>query len=295
MYDTTPSARPSSAAGSPVAAATDHLRSARVGARRAGARPRRSAQGGTVLRRLFEEWEVIARRPALVRRARTWDLGIEFDDLDGLVEAVGFRQRPADHGMPLVGDAPSVTDPVAAVADAVLGRLLVVARTDELAARVVLQRLLPGLCAAARRWTGARPGGTDDAFDEIVSAAWVVIRVFPVERRPGQLAPKLLRDAEHQAFVKATRRKWTSEAMEPATFDRRTAVPDGAHVDAADELAEVVELARSSLSDYDLRLLTLLRSGRSMAEVAEALAVSVRTVSYHRDALVQRMRTALVA
>jgi DNA-binding CsgD family transcriptional regulator len=294
MYDTTPSTRPSNPSGSPVTAAADHLRSTRVGARRAGARPRGSAQGGTVLRRLFEEWEVIARRPALVRRARTWDLGIEFDDLDGLVEAVGFRQRPVDHGMPHVGSALS-SDPLAVVADEVLGRLLVVARTDELAARVVLQRLLPGLCAAARRWTGTRPGGTDDAFDEIVSAAWVVIRVFPVERRPGQLAPKLLRDAEHQAFVKATRRKWTSEAMEPATFDRRTAVPDGEHVDAADELAEVVELARSSLSDYDLRLLTLLRSGRSMAEVAEALAVSVRTVSYHRDALVQRMRTALVA
>lgn len=240
-----------------------------------------------MLRRLFEEWEVIARRPSSLRRARAWDLGVEFDDLDGLVEAVGYRHRSA---APAVGSAE-----VDACSDEVLGRLLVVARTDELAARVVLQRLLPGLCSAARRWKGNRPGGTDDAFDEIVSAAWVVIRLFPVERRPGQLAPKLLRDAEHQAFVKATRRKWSCEAMEPSTFDRRTSSSEGERVDAAEELAEVVELARPSLSDYDLRLIALLRSGRSMAEVAAALSVSVRTVSYHRDALVHRMRTALVA
>lgn len=258
-------------------------------------RPRRPSQGGTVLRRLFDEWEVIARRPASVRRARTWDLGVEFDDLDGLVEAVGYRHRSADTPPP--HDVHAATDwaVVDAVSDDVLGRLLVAARTDELAARVVLQRLLPGLCTAARRWKGTRPGGTDDAFDEIVSAAWVVIRLFPVERRPGQLAPKLLRDAEHQAFVKATRRKWTSEATEPSAFDRRTASLDGERVDAAEELAEVVEQARSVLSEYDLRLLALLRSGRSMAEVAAALSVSVRTVSYHRDALVHRMRTALAA
>lgn len=249
-----------------------------------------------MLRRLFDEWDAIARRPSSVRRARTWDLGVEFDDLDGLVEAVGFRPRPLHTMASGAAPSPSAGLPDASVeADRVLGRLLVAARTDELAARVVLQRLLPGLCSAARRWTGGRPGGTDDAFDEIVSAAWVVIRLFPVERRPGQLAPKLLRDAEHQAFVKATRRKWTSEAMEPATFDRRTASPDGEYVDPAEELAEIVDLARPSLSEYDLRLLGLLRSGRSMAEVASALSVSVRTVSYHRDALVQRMRTALVA
>lgn len=259
--------------------------------------------GGSVLRRLFDDWETIAHRPAVVRRARAWGLGVDFDDLDGLVRAVGYRPRPSEAGpasSPAPAGAPAVNSPAAAApwadpADELLGRLLIVARDDELAARVVLHRLLPGLCAAARRWSVRRVGGSDDAFDDIIAAAWVVIRNFPVERRPGQFAPKLLRDAEHQAFVKATRRCWTSEAAEPASFDRRPAAVEAEWSDPAEELTDVVALARPHLSDYDLRLLELLRSGRTIPEVAAELGVSVRTVGYHREALVRRMRSALVA
>lgn len=248
--------------------------------------------GGSVLRRLFDDWETLAHRPAVVRRARAWGLGVDFDDLDGLVRAVGYRPRPSEAGT-ATSPAPAATsvDP----ADELLGRLLIVARDDELAARVVLHRLLPGLCAAARRWSVRRVGGSDDAFDDIIASAWVVIRNFPVERRPGQFAPKLLRDAEHQAFVKATRRCWTSEAAEPASFDRRPAAAEAEWSDPAEELTDVVAMARPHLSDDDLRLLELLRSGRTIPEIAAVLGVSVRTVGYHREALVRRMRSALAA
>lgn len=274
--------------------------------RRRSARSSRSATtrpGGTVLRRLFDDWETLSHRPSVVRRARSWNLGVDFDTLDGLVRAAGYRPRPDQASAAAPVEEPAQT--VAAAddgrtlgvepGDEVLGRLLIAARDDELAARVVLQRLLPGLCAAARRWSGSRAGGSEEAIDDIVAAAWVVIRCFPVERRPGHFAPKLLRDAEHQAFIKATRRRWTAEVAEPASFDRRPDLLDGVRVDPADELAEVVEISRQRLSEYDLRLLSLLRSGRTMPEIAAELGVSVRTVSYHRDALVQRIRSALVA
>lgn len=262
------------------------------------------------MRRLEADWLDMARRPSILRRARQWALGIDFSDLDELLRLTGFRPRPTgDLPVGPVPDHASTEDACEHVAaqnvvaehdaaehdagDLVLGRLLVVARTDELAARVVLQRLLPGLCAAARRWSGDRRGGSDDSFDEIVSAAWLVIRAFPVERRPGHLAAKLLRDAEHQAFVKATRRRWTSESTEPATFERQVAAE--ARPEPLMELAEAVELARAQLTAGDLRLIGLLASGRSIPEVAASLSVSVRTVGYRREALVHRMRSAIAS
>ncbi|MFM2184095.1 MAG: hypothetical protein RJB61_2389 [Actinomycetota bacterium] len=248
-----------------------------------------------MMRRLVDDWSSIARRPAAVRRARTWPLGVDFSDLDHLLRLAGFREWPPSapaSAMPTVADSVDTdADTSHAAEDSLLGRLLVVARSDELAARIVLQRLLPGLSAAARRWSGDRPGGSNDAFDEIVSAAWLVIRVFPVERRPGHLAAKLLRDAEHQAFVKATRRRWTCESSEPSAFERHVAVEQ--RVEPSEELAEAVDAARHSLTEHDLRLLELLTSGRSIPEVADALSVSVRTVGYHREALVHRLRAAV--
>ncbi|MFZ9629965.1 MAG: LuxR C-terminal-related transcriptional regulator, partial [Ilumatobacteraceae bacterium] len=83
------------------------------------------------------------------------------------------------------------------------------------------------------------------------------------------------------------------EAAEPTVFDRRLA-PEPS-VEPVDELRDVVASSRRYLSEHDLRLLDLLTSGRSIPEVASALEVSVRTVGYHRDALVHRLRAGLVA
>jgi DNA-binding CsgD family transcriptional regulator len=172
--------------------------------------------------------------------------------------------------------------------DRLLAALLVAARTDDLATRVVLERVLPGLRSRAVRWRRQCEDDWDAAFGELVSAAWVVIRCFPVERRSRQLAPNLLRDAEHLAFVKATRRAWTSEPVPSWWLDLPVDPPPPEPVD---ELAALVADAR--LGAAQRRVVRALLNGRLTADVAAELGVSERTVRYHRDALVARLRAAV--
>jgi DNA-binding CsgD family transcriptional regulator len=226
----------------------------------------------------------------VVRRAAAWPLGIRFNSLDELVAATGYhasRQARLDAGQA----GRSSVDEVAAArrANDVLSGLLALAGTDDLAARVVLQRLLPGLFAIARRWQ-RRCGESCDAVAEVVSAAWGVIREYPLERRPHHLVANLLHDSEYRAFIKASRRMLVQEPVEPSRLDLpgtpAAAEPWG-------ELAEVV--ACTALTAHDRRLLGLLLSGRSTVEVAAALHVSERTVRSHRESMVARMRHAVAA
>ena len=229
---------------------------------------------------LEREWQATSHRSASVRRAHTWGLPAAFDSLDGIVAATGWyataEQRQA------------VRRCSTADIDAVMERLLLAARTDDLAARVVLQRLLPGLVSLARRWSRRYDG---DALADVVTAAWPVIRQYPLERRPLHLVANLLNDCEYHAYRRAGRRM-----MMQVPVDER-------HLDAADEchqlepLHEVVEVAActAALTGHDRRLLGLLLSGRTMVEVAAELEVSERTVRTHRDHMVTRMRQAVAA
>lgn len=241
-----------------------------------------------LLVRLHREWSALAFRPAVLRRAAGWGVGVPFSSLDGLVAATGYYATSEAREAAL---ASGETDPTAA--ETVLARLLVVARTDDLAARVVLQRLLPGLSARARCWQSSRRGGSAEALDEMLSAAWLVIRDFPVERRPLHLAANLLRDTEYHAFVKPTRRRWASDSVAPGTLDLPVEVAP--EVEPIAELAEVVAAGRRLLSERDMELVRLLVHGRSTGEVAAAMKVSVRTVSNHRDSVVHRLRQAVTA
>lgn len=231
-----------------------------------------------VLRGLLREWHGISHRPELVHRARGWALPVEFDSLDELVAATGWHGTAEERRA--APDNPA--------ADAVTERLLRAARTDELAARVVLQRLLPGLVSLACRWQRRHDG---DAFADVVAAAWPVIREYPVERRPLHLVANLLNDCEYHAYRRAHRRMLVHVPVEATRLDR----PEECHqVEPLHELVDVVSCT-ASLSAHDRRLLGLLLSGRSMVEVAATLDVSERTVRNHRDSMVSRMREALAA
>lgn len=250
-----------------------------------------------LLMRLQSEWQLLHERPTVVHRARGWNLGVPFDNLDQVIAATDYWASPTARKAAAVaiadmkgnetnGENPSGND--------VVSRLLAAGRTDEVAARVVLQRLLPGLISRSRCWGPRRAGGSTEAFDELVSAAWMVIREFPFERRPRHLVANLLRDSEYAAFRRSTRRMLVHEFTEPRSLD--TTVEYQAEIEPLLELADLIAEARPhSLTDHDVLLLTLLANGASSAEAAKQLQVSERTLRYHRQAAVGRLRDAVLA
>lgn len=236
----------------------------------------------SLLARLDREWSALNHRPAVLCRAAGWGLGIEFTNLDDIVAATGFRRHADEEEYQ--GDSASANE--------VLRRLLAAARADDVAARVVLQRLLPGVVATARRWGAHRHGGSMDSFDEMLSATWMVIREFPADRRSRHLAASVLRAGEYRAFQQASRRMMVHELTAPNLLDLR--VDTVVTLDVADELAAVVASA-SSLTEHEIQLIELIARGCSATEMAEQLSISVRTVRNHRDAVVHRLREAALA
>lgn len=249
--------------------------------------------------RLQSEWQLLRERPSVLRRAYGWSLGVAFDNLDQLLAATDYWPSPtaraaADHVDERHVDERQAGGQNAACGNELVARLLAAARHDEVAARVVLQRLLPGLISRSRCWGPRRVGGSTEAFDELVSAAWGVIREFPFERRPRHLIANLLRDSEYTAFRRNTRRLLVHEFTEPRSLD--TAVEYQAEIEPILELADIIAEARThSLTDHDLELLTMLANGVSPAEVAKQLHISERTLRYHREAAVGRLREAVLA
>jgi hypothetical protein len=230
--------------------------------------------GSGVSAQLQREWERLRSRPAIVDRARGWgvtDCG--FDDLDALLELAGFRTVATDE------------------TEAVLRRLVIRAADDELAARIVLQRVLPGLLAIVRR-RQSRLG--DDMLEHLVAAAWIAIRTFAPNRRPACMAAALIGQADHACFCRPGRRKSSSEV----TFDpaRVTGMPDEGRVSACEELADVLADARAAgVPNTDLELVRhLLRTG-SPGQVARDLQVTARTIRNRRDRVTRRLRQAALA
>ncbi len=251
-----------------------------------------------LLARLEREWSAITARPAVVRRAQGWGLGVPYSNLDELLVAIGHRELAPRQLAPRQRPQPAAAQPAAAQpaaapsADAVLGRLLLAARGDEVAARVVLQRLLPGLISGSRRWGVYREGGSADAFDELLSAAWMVIREFPVERHTHQLVARMLRESEYRAFGRALRRRLVHELVEPQLLD--LVAQEVARAEPLFELVDIIAAA-GSLDERDRQLLVLLAQGRSQSDLAQLFDVSERTVRNHRDAMVHRVRSLVLA
>lgn len=247
---------------------------------------------GLTVARLQHDWH------RLVRSTRHCDL-------DRLLAEAGWRpHRETKDDTP----ATEAIDPVRA--DRTLAGLVAAARHDPLAARVVLQRLLPGLIALARRraaWAGL-PGGP--VLDELVAETWIVIREFPVERRPVHVAGNLLREVEYRAFTRPARLRRHAALTGDGVAPRCSAAPYGEMIDAATEeaqeqrhrrfaaehpFAELVEVLRAAVesgaSDDDVQFLGALASGMTTDEVAARRRVSGRAERYRRARLIAWLQT----
>lgn len=225
-------------------------------------------------RRLHLEWVRLRTRPDALARAARWQLTeLPLTDLDQVLTAVGFD---------------TVASPAA---EQRLRRLVVLAADDELAGRVVVQRLLPGLLAVVRR--RRRHGFGDDVLDELLATLWISIRTFNRDRTPSCLAAALISDADYRAFRSARRRRSAAEV--PIAVDDTVTLPPPSR-SAADELDELlVDALAAGVPADDIELLRQLVWAPRAIDVAEQLAVTPRTVRNRRDRITGRLREVALA
>lgn len=236
-----------------------------------------------LLERLDTEWTHLRTSRRALRTARSWasrcpdhplaDLVAELTDLDQIRQATQRR------------DGAERSD------DTILLALVELARSDELAGRIVLQHLLPALISNTRRYRSY----TDrtDPIAQIMPAAWLAIRSYDVDRRRHHVAASLISDAVFQAFRRQLRRCAASEQPTAPLSFTQAAHHDGPAT-ALDEFVTVLRDARrAGVPADDLDLLRQLVRVGSPGIVAQQRKVTPRTVRNHRDRAVDHVRTAL--
>lgn len=224
---------------------------------------------------LNREWALMTHRVSLLRRARSWGLTqAEFVSLDHLLVLAGH----CTEGTP--------------ASEQLLRDLVLLADTDDLAARIVIQRLLPGLMSLVRKYNGRN--GEDQVLEELVGAAWITIRTFNPERRPSCLAAALIGGAEHRAFKAAARRRSASEIV--ASPEEFVTCSTETTLSSEEEMEELLVLARASgLSEEDLNFVDELLACGSTTIMAERRGVTARTIRNHRNAVTYRLRRSVSA
>ena len=245
-----------------------------------------------VLHRLNADWRRITVSLAELRTISQWSLpGGPVFSFDELLVRCGFRGH-LNHGSPF---PPTDAAPVGEcadpdTADRCLLALVDRARSDQLAGRVVLQRIVPPLCAVARRHTSDR-AQRDALFDNLVGNAWPVICGYPVTRRRHHVAANLVRDIAFDTLVRPSRRRSATEL--PIALDDSNDAPTPVATDPFGELVELLAeaLRAGSISTDDTELLGKLIQHNHVVDVAAALKIAPRTVRNHRDATVSRLRS----
>ena len=175
--------------------------------------------------------------------------------------------------------------------DVILHRLVELARDDDLAGRVLVQRLLPGLISQAAAHRDYFE--IIDPIELVVPAAWLALRTFDTERRRQHIAASLISDAVFSAFRAPLRRRSSSEEVRsPDRFEEDAGRL--ASATAMEELADVVRDARcAGVPTGDIELLRRLAQVESPSTVADERNVTSRTIRNHRDRAVERVRAAL--
>lgn len=222
----------------------------------------------SVHHQFVREWQQLRFRADALRRAAGWQLVAgPLRDLDQIVAAA--------------------TGPDC---EPVLHALVAHADRDELAARVLLQRLVPELVVLHRRrsWQGRH----DVDFGDLLTTGWIVIRTYNSTRRPARLASSLLSDIDYREYRAARRRIGHGQPSDPHRFDELVDVPS---IDPTVELAALVAEAHDLLTDADRDLVRRLVSGRTAREVAAELRVTDRTVRNRRDRIAAMLRDVAAA
>ena len=239
--------------------------------------------GTRLLTRLDAEWAHLRTSRRALRTARSWadsyrdhplaTVVADISDLDDLRRATQRTNNP---------ERPD---------DAILLALVELAQVDELAGRCVLQHLMPALVGHSMRYRSF--SDKIDPVGHVVTAAWLAIRSYNVERRRHHVASSLISDAVFQAFRRHLRRRSMSEQIwSPVKFLETPHRDEPAT--PLDEFVTVLrEARRAGVSTCDLDLLRELVRYGSPRQVAQQRNVPPRTIRNHRDRAIDHVRTAL--
>ncbi|MEV7381901.1 hypothetical protein [Streptomyces lydicus] len=189
----------------------------------------------TLVTRLNTEWEWLCADRGSADRVRSWMLGAGVLDEDqapaGLGELCTLLRKGAKRNEP-------------GFIDAWMGVLLrrVSAgdvRDAELAARVLVQAMLPHACRVLR---GCVRSGEDieDVAQVVIASLWEVVRTFPIARRPRKVAAGLRLELWHRVSRELKRELAPSEHLDETWA---AALPGGVEPEGA---VEPVLLARAA-------------------------------------------------
>ncbi|GAA3565623.1 hypothetical protein GCM10022197_21880 [Microlunatus spumicola] len=222
------------------------------------------------------EWAALQEDGPAARACRRW--------ADGSVELAGCA-RPSD-----------VLDRVARAPDVVLGWLLAYAAGgDDLAARVVLQALLPKVV----RMAAVDPRAE---VDDYVAAMWCSVAAYPLVRRPTSVAANLALDAlkaVHRLRHPAPDVVTSPEVVLQAADHAHGAVVGRADDVAGPSVAEVLDrarrhrlvdpatgdLLRSVYADGLSRASAARRHGLSPGAVRQRCSRAVKVLAAHAELL----------
>lgn len=241
---------------------------------RDAARLRHPSGNTPAVRQLVDDWAALAAKPRLVRQVNDWGLpGSPVHHLDDVLERAGFgREATCSEG------------------DHYLAALVRRAQHDELAGRIVLQRILPPLIAIAARRGRIVQGGFTEAFTLTIAQAWILIRTYPIDRRPAKIASNLVRDAEYHTFVREARMKRVSEC---SLSDEMLSAAPAQPIEPTSEY-ELRELLANASTDVltprQLDVLTRIGNGETFDDIAAVYGVSMRTVRGWRREAVSALR-----
>lgn len=180
--------------------------------------------------------------------------------------------------------------------DAVPLALLVRAQQDQLAGRIVLQTMLPGLKSLSAR-LGRSAVSFEELWQILFACLWERIVTYPVERRPSRVAANLLRDTLKRTLGVLKREAKAQGHLSELPLDEFNDLlatdassdgpPDGS-VDVEAILRRAVVAGRVTSEEAELILATEV-DGVPLAAVAERLGVSYNAVKIRRQRAEQRL------
>jgi len=220
-------------------------------------------------RDMINEWERLRRRPATLRHVNNWGfLPHPVSDLDEVLEMAGFGRAIDDVD-----------------GDRVLWHLVREGEHDDIAARIVLHRILPPLMAIAKRRGRVVQGGPHVAMGDSLATAWFVIRQYPHHRRHHKVAANLVRDIEYNAFVRHHRLRHVDEHQVGDDVLYQLLENDG---NSYEGLAIVLQDAQDmGVDEKHIALLREFSEGKRNEDVAKSMGISSRTVrNYKRSAII---------